>query len=340
MDIVKALLKQKRLGALPDAVLTASDLIAIASDVSMSPIPKGLVHGDVQQRFVEEFSLDGKLFGIPVLSGNHLVLYSNAELVPKVATSFEEIALQRAELEKIGVSAVGVPVGEPYYFLPFLMQAGVLENGVLDPNFGTKWGLLARAMESYGKLISSGLIPARCSFSCVGSEFFEGKFAYAITGDWQFSEAKTALGKNLRVSPLPSLGGKPLRSVSTSQGLFFPGNALASGRQAALRRFVQHLLDATVQFQLAAETGRVPVVMAALDRLSKSDMNEQQKNLIRVSAESTTLRSTRETVLTWLLLKKALAFQIQEAAPPETIVRFLEGRTALQLRRYREVAVP
>jgi ABC-type glycerol-3-phosphate transport system substrate-binding protein len=340
MDFVKALLKQKRFGALPDAVLTASDLIASASDLDMSSIPKGIVPDSVQNRFVTEFTLDGRLLGVPVLSGNHLVLYSNASIVPVPASTWEEIALQRVDLEKRGISAVGIPVGEPYSFLPFLIHAGALDDGLLSPDLGAKWSRLGVAMDSYGKLISSNIIPARCSFTCAGQEFFEGRFAYAISGDWLFAEALAILGKNLRVSPLPTLAGKPLPSISSSQGLFFPGNSLAGSRREALRKLVRHLLDETVQFRLAREMGRIPVVASALKRLSHSDITEQQKNLIRIFDDSITLRSTRETVLTWLLLQKALAFQTQKAAPTETIVQFLERRTARQLQRYRGVRVP
>jgi maltose-binding protein MalE len=335
MDLTAALLKQKRRGALPDAVWGAADLIAIGNEIDLSPVPKNLIPSSIGRRFIEELTLENQPIGVPILSGNHLMLFTNTNIVSTPAQSWEEIAEQHKTLKAKNISTVALPVGEPYFFLPFMLHAGSFSDGVLSPNLGGNWSKLEEALKNYGSMVDTGIVPATCSFSCVFSDFLAGKFAYAITGDWQYAEAHAALGDNLQISALPTLQGKPMRTISATQGLFFPGNSLQGKHQKSLKALALHLLNGNEQYQFALATGRIPVDTGALIRLSNTNLSRSQSDLIRVFKDSLTLRSTRETVLTWLLLRKTLAYRIANIAPTPAIIEFLQTSTNQRLQSYR-----
>lgn len=335
MDLTAALIKQKRRGAMPDAVLGAADLIAIGNEINLSPISKDLIPSSVGKRFVEELTIGNESIGIPILSGNHLMLFTNTSIISEPAKSWEEIAEQHKKLKTKNISTVAIPVGEPFFFLPFLIHAGAFSTGVLTPNLDGDWSKLEEAIKNYGIMLDNGVIPINCSFSCVSSDFLAGKFAYAITGDWQYAEARSALGNNLHISALPSFHGKPMRTISTTQGLFFPGNSLKGKHQKKLKLLAMHFLSENEQYQFALATGRIPVNAAALEKLSNTQISESQSDLIKVFKDSLTLRSTRETVLTWHLLRKTLAYRIANIAPNSEIVNFLQANTEQRLKSYR-----
>jgi maltose-binding protein MalE len=336
MELTRALVKQRRYGALPDVVWGAADLIAISREIDLSTVPKDLIPSSISPRFVSELSLNGSSLGVPILAGNHLVLYSNASIVPIPAKSWEEIIEQRAALNKKQIETLAIPVGEPYYFLPFMLHAGVFANGVLSPSLGQDWDKAAAAIKNYVTFIDAGVIPRNCSFTCVTDDFLKGKVAYAISGDWQFAENYAALGNNLRISKLPSLQGKPMKSISASQGLFFPGKSLTGPRRASLIKLVHHLLENEVQYHFAMDAGRIPVTIQAQNQLLRAEVSQEQKNLMEIFHDSQPLQSTDSTILTWLMIRKALIFEIQKVAPTSAIIDFLRARTAQQLASYQE----
>jgi arabinogalactan oligomer/maltooligosaccharide transport system substrate-binding protein len=334
MSLTRALVKQHRRGALPDVILAASDFVSIASEVPLGAVPSDWIPTWVQKRFVNELFIEGKLLGVPFLSGNHLMLYSNSLLVPKPAETWEGIEAQVPELAAKGVSAVAMDVREPYFFLPFMLHAGAFSAGVLSPDLREDWPRLSDALRTYGGLVSRGVIPSFCSYLCSTRDFIAGKFAYAISGDWFFPEASAAFGDHLGVSQLPSLAGKQMRSISSSQALFFPGSTAKGARRESLRKLTRYLLDEKLQLRFALEMGRMPVTQGALAALSKQDLSPAQANLVKVFQTSQPLRSTLDTSYTWLLLRKALSFHFEKTAPPDEIVRFLREKTVNKISSY------
>ncbi len=336
MDLRNGLLKQKHYGALPDVVLGTADFMAIGKEVELSSIPIDFIPRDVGSRFVKELSLDNVSMGVPLFSGNHLVLYSNASIVSSPAKTWEEIFEQHAEIKRKGFLTLALPVGEPYFFLPFVLQAGVFADGVLTPNLQNDWDKFAKALDSYSKLITAEIVPSNCSFSCSSTDFLKGKFAYTVSGDWLFADALAALGSSLRVSDLPSLGGKPMRSISSTQGLFFPGRSLYGSNKSALQKLVRHLLNSSEQYEFARATGRLPATDTAMEKIFRLSLSSENRELLRIFKESQPMRSTRESILTWMILSKALEYRIQNVAPTSAIVETLRVQTIRRLQQYRE----
>lgn len=334
MELIRALVKQKRYGALPDVVWGAADLIAIAKEIDLSSVDRELIPASINPRFVAELSLDGSSLGVPILAGNHLVLYSNASIVPNPAKSWEEMGQQHKELSQKQIGTLALPVSEPYYFLPFMLHADAFADGILNPRLGSDWGKLSSAVKNYVTFVDRGVVPRDCSFACVTDDFLQGKFAYAISGDWQFAESYAALGNNLRISSLPSLKGRPMKSISASQGLFFPGRSLNGPRRASLIKLMHHLLNENVQYEFAMAAGRIPVTMKAQQRLFQAHMPQEQRNLVDIFRSSQPLQSTESTILTWLILRKAIDFELQRVASTAVIVDFLRMRTSQQLTSY------
>lgn len=71
--------------------------------------------------------LEGQQYGVPVLKGNHLVLYYNNEIYPEAPASWEEIRESGTELISKGITQLQVTLNSPIGLFRFLqhLEAGL-----------------------------------------------------------------------------------------------------------------------------------------------------------------------------------------------------------------------
>jgi maltose-binding protein MalE len=65
------------------------------------------------------------------------------------------------------------------------------------------------------------VVPA-CDYHCLTQDFYAGKHDLVLSGEWAIADAKSALGENLGVAPLPTWQGKPMTSPFATHAIFFP----------------------------------------------------------------------------------------------------------------------
>lgn len=83
-------------GKLPDVIIAPSDFLGFHRHLSLSPINPEWITMPIDESVRQSASIDGELFGVPILSGNHLVLYSNQNLTGEIKPSWENM-LDRPE---------------------------------------------------------------------------------------------------------------------------------------------------------------------------------------------------------------------------------------------------
>lgn len=303
----------------PDILLLPSDLLGLHKEFQLSEIPPAWKSQEIEEDAYEAGTVKGKLFGVPVLGGNHLLLYFNRKFVSNPAHTWSELRQQALELRKKGVHPIGWAYSEPYYFLPFLAAFGG------SPVDGTRITLntseMKEALDAYRSLSEGGLVPSNCSFECSTTRFYQGKYAYAINGDWALMEARKKLGENLGTTALPSLYNRPINPFRAFQLLVFPKLSLSGPVSKIAPQFVRYLQSEEIQTRWLTEASRVPVRKTIGVKMKTS---QEQLRFYRL------VPNTAVTLYAWTAMKKGLQQLRPETKDTRAIAAYMQ-KLATQL---------
>lgn len=249
------------LAELPDAIIMPADHVGIHHYVKYSPVEPSLFAAKLPERVWGSALSDGHFYGVPLIQGNHLMLYYNKGLIAEPARDWQVMAAQKAELEAKGLIAIAWNYNEPYYFLPFLGAFGgwPLSDGKVELNTPA----MVNALEFYYKIKDLRL--QDCLSACARTLFKTGKLAYMISGVWDGIGFHQALGDNLGLAPIPAAGDKKIRPPFSTHLIAFPNNSLTGKQRAALIQLVNYLQSPAIQRRLWDQTGAIPVELGAFD---------------------------------------------------------------------------
>ncbi|GAB3002734.1 sugar ABC transporter substrate-binding protein [Psychrosphaera aestuarii] len=217
---------------LPDAIIVPSDFAGLDS-IRVSPIPNTLFSKSTNQTAIKSTIVAGKSLGIPIVYGNHLVLYFNKKLVKTPAKSWREILQQGSELSN-EFDLIAWNYLEMYWFIPFLGTYGDFPyiNGKLTLDSD---GMVA-ALKWYKNLNTNGLVDLDCDYECAKNKFLSGKLAYTINGSWALGEYKQILNDDLGIALLPRLGDLAMKPYFSSHVLAFPDKSLQGNKAESLKK--------------------------------------------------------------------------------------------------------
>jgi multiple sugar transport system substrate-binding protein len=263
---------------------------------------------DISPAHIEAASLDGKLFGVPMIVDSSLImynkdLYSAAGLDPEQGpTSFDEIYEQaKAIRDNVGGDTYGFyfPGGcngcNAYTMFGYLAAAG-------EPPFAED-GAVAQidtdAMDAtlslYKKLYDEGIVP-ETAMSDDGAQwaglFNEGKIGILPIGNFNFSAAEEG-GINYGVVGLPAPDGS---SSSGFVGGDMVGISKDSKHPAQAWNFMEWLLGDEAQVDVIAKGGLMPSRVDLADNEFSSE-NPATVSVIRGLATGYTPASTAYGVL-------------------------------------------
>jgi maltose-binding protein MalE len=240
---------------------------------------------------------------LPVLRGNHLLLFYNKKLGASEPKSWEELAGKAP----VGAAAKGPPVAmdyeNAYNFLAFLATVGgwPLAGGQVR----LAGSACRAALQYYKGLADRGLVAPACDYDCTTTRFYKGEFAYAVSGDWAIRDARQALGKDLGIAALPAMGDKPMVSPSGTHALVFPADGLKGARAKELEALALYLREPGTQRRWWLEGGRVPVDDDLLRELSSKSGPGDAESLAQL-ARSRPLEPERAFVLVWPAVRKGM----------------------------------
>lgn len=127
ISILTAGLQQvKTAGAGPQMALVPADMAGYGEAAMYSEIPEKFwsMSGSTDKDIRYSMRSSDRQYGIPILKGNHLVLYCNSEIYPEAPASWEAIEQQAEELMAKGIVPVASDLADPYCFIPFLTAFG------------------------------------------------------------------------------------------------------------------------------------------------------------------------------------------------------------------------
>ncbi len=323
--------------ATPDAIIMPADHTGLHSFIKYSEINPADFPANIPMRVWASTYSDGKSYGIPLIQGNHLMLFYNKKLVPEPATDWEAMFTQRAALKAKGVSPIAWSFDEMYWFLPFLGAYGgwPLTDGKVQLNTPE----MAAALDFYRKLRSRELPYPGCSYQCAVDLFKKGDVAYTINGDWVGKEFYDTLGDNLGVSAIPAADGRTMVPTFSSHVLSFPNHSLTGSKRAQLLKLANYLQSPQVQKQYWLTMGAIPVEQAAFDHAQKNARGYLKKT-IELMAETRPLPADKEMTFIWDAMGKGFVRHREGALDGPAAAKYMQQLAERHIRNAQRMIAP
>ncbi|MCX7129103.1 extracellular solute-binding protein [Aeromonas sp.] len=319
-DKIKAdILLAAQAKGLPDLMLVPSDFIGLYQQMRLSPIPDEWFSSELMNNALHYVTLDARRWGMPMMQGNHLMLFYNKALVSAPVTRWQQLAAITPALKAKGVYPVSWPYNDMYYFAAFLHTFG--GTPVSKGRITLDTPAMVQALEAYRTVASEQWIDPDCDYDTALTRFNEGKSAYLINGDWAFNDLVKNMGDQLGVALLPDWQTRPMHSMSGAY-------VITASRKAM------------------EEKDRRDAIQALLAFIQRQDIQQfiyQQGSLLPVNQQVFTTISRHPTPLAKVLLEQFTvtipmpsdsAMSIAWQAMDKGFERFKEGLGAPETARY------
>lgn len=314
MNISELVIRLNRVsegGEAPHMALVPADMAGFGEKAKYSKVPEELLslaaeHGS---GFLQSMRSEGIAYGLPVLTGNHLVLYYHREIYPEPPVSWEEIEQLGDGLKEKGIIPAAADLREPYWFMPFLTAFGgwpMLEGTPCLPE-----GEMIRALQDVRSRMNRGLLASLNGSTELLEGFIGGKIGAIICGEWIYNHLDRHMKNKLGVSRLPSIQGRPSISMSSAIGLVFPGYSLESELREEIVSFATFMLSAESQMKWGTEVQRIPVHSKARERL-KDLTGENRRALATLLEESRSMPIEPSMASVWEAIRAGLLILEEE----------------------------
>jgi arabinogalactan oligomer / maltooligosaccharide transport system substrate-binding protein len=259
---------------LPDLIWGPNDPIGVYVEAGILQPLDELFDLSVYNGTLAAGQIDGMTYGIPVSSGNHLMLMYNKSLVETPPDTWEELIAMVPELEAANADVEGFAynLNEPFWFLPFV---GGFGGSVFDEEgaFTMDTQEWVDAYQFVHDLkFTSEVVPAECDYDCADGLFREGGAAMILNGDWAITdyldtEKSPALGEeNLGLAPWPALesGNRPTPYTS---GKFVSIPVTVEGEKLdAAVSFLEYIsANEEAVLDVTVDIGRLPALTSAYE---------------------------------------------------------------------------
>jgi maltose-binding protein MalE len=243
---------------LPDIVIdTGESLAAYATAGVLIPLDGLVDTSPYDVNVLAGAQVFGSTYGIPLYSGNHLMLMVNTALT-SVPQTFDEALAIAQSFSGSEVDGLLFPIADPHYLMPFVFGFGgeVFDSGgefVLNTQAWVDAFAFVRQLAAF--------VPTGCDAQCVETQFANGSAAMIITGDWSLVNylSNPDVMNILQTAPLPILpNGERARPYLNVEYASISITA-DSAKIAAASAFLNWITtDANVVLNAAAAYGRLP----------------------------------------------------------------------------------
>ncbi len=316
---------------LPDMIFVPSDFLGLYHELKLNRLNDSWLDPAISANAKDTAVIDGNLYGVPVIQGNHLMLYYNKSLVAKPATSWHQLLKQQDALAAKGVRTIGWNYNEMFWFVPFLGAYG--STPITDGKVTLNTPQMVSALRFYQSLSNRGLIDPGCDYNCAQKDFVDGATAYAINGDWAYADLKAELGDDLGLAVLPAIDDKPLRPFSSTFTLAFPRVMGDSKRQETLRLFARFVQSELIQRQTYQSYQLLPTNSAVFAALRDS-VSGQQRVLFQQLATTNPMPSEASMAIVWQAMAVAYQRFINKGYTPEQTAQYMQQVADRELARF------
>ncbi len=315
-------------GNAPDVVMIPADHIGLHQLMRYSVIPNSYQSTSISRDIWQSVKSDGQTYGIPVIQGNHLVLYYNKTLVDKPASSWAEIQTQKQQFSskhsaQSQAKFIAWNYQEVYWLSPFFNAFGsevITDLGQLSLDNPA----MVKALNYYKQLADDNLVEKNCDYQCAKQRFLAGELAYTINGDWAFKEYQATLGKNLGIAQLPAISPQtPLISYFSTHVLAFPNNSLTGPKKAILKKLAHFIQQQVAQEQIWLSMKVFPVHQAVFARI-KNSQSPLVQQMITSLEQAQLMPSDSSMSYAWSAMRKGFLRHQAEVMDAEQSAQLMQ----------------
>jgi arabinogalactan oligomer/maltooligosaccharide transport system substrate-binding protein len=259
-------IKDTRLG--PHIAMVPADMSSYVVNGLYSEVPYGLFEDVLTEEALSTMQMEGVQDGIPVLRGNHLVLYYNPEIYANAPTTWDVFEEAAERLSAQGIVPIGADLQQGYWFMPFLTAFGgwPVQNG--KPNIVSPE--MKQALEFIHNQMDQGVLVSLDGSTGLLEQFIDGKIGAIICGEWIYNHLDKQMNNRLAVCQLPVIEGRQPLSMSSSIGLIYPNLSLTSEEREDILSFTRFMLSEECQTMWTLGVQRIPAQENVLNRLAAS----------------------------------------------------------------------
>jgi arabinogalactan oligomer/maltooligosaccharide transport system substrate-binding protein len=301
----------------PHMAFLPSDLVMYAYNGRFSVVPEQLYQGRIDENALSTMIYEGKQFGLPVLGGNHLLLYYNKDIFPSGISDWTELYKTVGELRSRSIIPISLDLYQMYWILPILSAFGAWPVEGIDPK-NIKFDSLKEAFCFIDKMLDEGIL-GNCEASIeMLDKFFDGKIGAIIAGEWSYKYIMENMGNKAGICGIPDIAGKKCTVTSSTLGLMYMGSSLETEFKDYLLGFGEFMLSEECQELWMQEVDRIPLIKEVNKKLVQDALGGK-KVVLEQLYESHPLKvsSTSEELWSTLELGKELfwyrSYEIDEA---------------------------
>lgn len=220
--------------------------------------------------FVESVVIGGKTWGVPISSGNHLMLMYNTDFVKTAPKDTDEMIAVAKGLQGKVPTALVFNFTEPFWLAPWLGGFGGRVFGAdgKTPTLNTK--AMTDALQFlYDLKYTHKILPAEADYNTMDTLFKEGKAAMIINGDWALGEYQRILGEKFAVAPIPMVKATGKYPAPYTSGKYFMvADGVKGDKLTAVKGFITFATSKANQLDMVAKLKRLPALKVALSDAS------------------------------------------------------------------------
>lgn len=256
-------------GAPPDLLWTVSDHAGPFTTADLiQPVDSLIDASKFVDSAVDAVRLNGKVWGVPVSNGNHLMLLYNKSMLPEPPKDTDEMIAKAKELTDATAGTYGLVYNqtEPFWLVPWLGGFGgkVFAADGITPTLNSP-EMISTLQFLHDLKFVDGIVPAESNYDDADSLFKEGKAAMIINGDWSLGGYKDVLGDKLGVAPIPMVTATGKYPAPYTSGVFLMiPKSLSGDKLEAVKRFIDFATNEENQLDMVKKLSRLPALESAL----------------------------------------------------------------------------
>jgi arabinogalactan oligomer / maltooligosaccharide transport system substrate-binding protein len=257
-------------GNAPDLLWTVSDHAGPFIEADLIQPVQDLFD---MEKYITSVILGDNTWGVPVSSGNHLMLIYNRSLIEEPPQDTNQLIESGQNLSEGENYALVFNQTEPFWLVPWLGGFGgsvFAEDGV-TPTLDTPE--MVATLEFLRSIkFDNSLVPAESDYDGADTLFKDGQAAMIINGDWSLGDYREIIGDNLGVAPIPQVaetGEWP--APFTSGSYYMIPIDVDENKLAVIRDFIQWSTNEENQLRMVRDLARLPGLLAALDDSTITD---------------------------------------------------------------------
>lgn len=299
-DLKSRIINISQLNQVPDIIIAPSDNIGLSDYGLFSEVPKELLSKDLLPDSITAVTLNDKVYGVPIIHGNHLLLYYNKTLTQHPPESWQKLIEQKQQLPE-SVELISWSFMEMYWFIPFITAFGEVPLIKDKPNLDTP--AMRQALVFVWQQAKNNIVDIECSYNCAIKKFSEGKVAYTINGIWAYKNLKKELDENLGIAVMPKINGKPMLSYSSSIVATFPKQSLSGENHNSIKKFISYIQSPSFQSSLWPKLNELPALASEFDNFKKQPDSDVQL-LLKTLENTRPMSSHKNMSIVWEALLK------------------------------------